>query len=46
MSLDAMLFDLDGTLIDSNPAHLDAWCETFTQHGMRIGRDLVREELG
>jgi HAD superfamily hydrolase (TIGR01509 family) len=30
---DAVIFDCDGTLIDSMPAHFDAWCEALTIYG-------------
>ncbi len=30
---DAVIFDCDGTLVDSMPAHFDAWCEALAQHG-------------
>ena len=26
---DAVVFDCDGTLVDSMPAHFDAWCEAL-----------------
>ena len=29
---DALIFDLDGTLVDSMPAHFTAWCEALTKH--------------
>jgi len=29
---DAVIFDLDGTLVDSMPAHFTAWCEALTKH--------------
>ncbi|MCP5536514.1 MAG: HAD family phosphatase [Akkermansiaceae bacterium] len=28
---DAVIFDLDGTLVDSMPAHFIAWCEALTK---------------
>lgn len=28
---DAVIFDLDGTLVDSMPAHFTAWCEALTK---------------
>lgn len=28
---DAVIFDLDGTLVDSMPAHFAAWCEALTK---------------
>lgn len=30
---DAVIFDCDGTLVDSMPAHFDAWCEALAVHG-------------
>jgi HAD superfamily hydrolase (TIGR01509 family) len=30
---EAVIFDCDGTLIDSMPAHFEAWCEALTLHG-------------
>jgi HAD superfamily hydrolase (TIGR01509 family) len=29
----AAIFDCDGTLVDSMPAHFDAWCEALAQYG-------------
>lgn len=30
---DAVIFDCDGTLVDSMPAHFDAWCEALAVFG-------------
>ena len=30
---DAGIFDCDGTLVDSMPAHFDAWCEALSLYG-------------
>jgi len=30
---DAVIFDLDGTLVDSMPAHFRAWCKALAKHG-------------
>lgn len=30
---DGLIFDLDGTLVDSMPAHFEAWCEALTAYG-------------
>ena len=30
---DAVIFDCDGTLVDSMPAHFDAWCEALASYG-------------
>lgn len=29
----ALIFDLDGTLVDSMPAHFEAWCRALEDHG-------------
>ena len=30
---DGLVFDLDGTLVDSMPAHFEAWCEALESYG-------------
>ena len=30
---EAVVFDCDGTLVDSMPAHFEAWCEALAIHG-------------
>jgi HAD superfamily hydrolase (TIGR01509 family) len=30
---EAVIFDCDGTLVDSMPAHFDAWCEALASYG-------------
>ncbi|MEN9975710.1 MAG: hypothetical protein RLZZ282_1716 [Verrucomicrobiota bacterium] len=30
---EAVVFDCDGTLVDSMPAHFDAWCEALSLYG-------------
>ncbi|MFM9914326.1 MAG: HAD family hydrolase [Rhizobacter sp.] len=39
MSVKALLFDLDGTLIDSMPHHHSAWVEWHARRGMKIDAD-------
>jgi HAD superfamily hydrolase (TIGR01509 family) len=34
--LDALLFDLDGTLVDTDPVHYRAWREALAEHGVAI----------
>lgn len=46
MALDAMIFDLDGTLVDTNEAHVEAWVRAFAKHGYQIGADRIRPEIG
>lgn len=46
MTLRAVIFDIDGTLIDTNEAHLDAWREAFTQYGHSVSAEQLRPEIG
>lgn len=41
-----MIFDVDGTLIDSNDAHAHAWVEAFAEHGITVAYDSVRRAIG
>ncbi len=42
----AVLFDLDGTLIDSNYQHVDAWSETLLAAGIVIPRWKIHRRVG
>ncbi len=42
----AVIFDVDGTLIDSVEHHARAWVETFTHFGIDVAYDDVRREIG
>jgi beta-phosphoglucomutase-like phosphatase (HAD superfamily) len=44
--LEAVLFDVDGTLVDSNDAHAAAWVKAFTEHGITVDPALVRRCIG
>jgi phosphoglycolate phosphatase-like HAD superfamily hydrolase/tRNA(Arg) A34 adenosine deaminase TadA len=44
--LDALIFDIDGTLLDSNPAHVAAWADAFEAFGYRIPPDRIEREIG
>ena len=46
MALGAMIFDIDGTLIDSNPAHVEAWVQAFGRFGYQVAADRVSVEIG
>src|SRR5258707_5781608 len=46
MALDALIFDIDGTLIDYNPAHVEAWRIAFERHGYRVAADRIQVEIG
>ena len=39
MTVQALLFDLDGTLIDSMPHHHDAWVEWHARRGLAMDAD-------
>jgi HAD superfamily hydrolase (TIGR01549 family) len=43
---DAVLFDVDGTLIDSNKAHAQAWTEALREHGVVVDVDRIRPLIG
>ena len=42
----AAIFDLDGTLVDSNELHVEAWQETFRHFGKEIPLERLREQIG
>src|SRR6478672_6492480 len=46
MSIAAMIFDLDGTLVDTNPTHVEAWRKTFTLQGHDIPESRIAVEIG
>ena len=46
MPADAILFDLDGTLVDTNALHVEAWCDAFEEHHYRVAADRVEVEIG
>ena len=41
-----MIFDVDGTLVDSNDAHARAWIEAFAEHGITTAYEKVRRAIG
>jgi len=44
--LSAVLFDVDGTLIDSNAAHAETWAQALTEHGCPRDAGQVRPLIG
>ena len=40
MRIKAVIFDVDGTLIDSNGLHSAAWVETFRHFGVTVDVDI------
>ena len=43
---ECILFDLDGTLIDSMPYHNEAWMKAFSDHGVTIDQKFLDETAG
>jgi len=45
-AIEAVIFDVDGTLIDSNDLHIDAWRDAFARYGKPIGYDELHAQIG
>jgi HAD superfamily hydrolase (TIGR01549 family) len=41
-----ILFDIDGTLVDSNDKHTDCWVEAFAHFDKDVAWDAVRSQIG
>ena len=46
LSFETALFDVDGTLIDSNGAHADTWAQALTEYGVEVTAAAVRPLIG
>jgi len=46
MNISAIIWDLDGVLIDSEPYHIEAEIETMGQYGIRLTHSIAKEYLG
>ncbi len=46
MALAALLLDLDGTLVDTNAAHAEAFVRAGGRHGLGLPRDRFDREIG
>lgn len=46
MRIEAMLFDIDGTLVDSNDKHAECWIEAFANFGKKVEWDTIRSQIG
>ena len=44
--LTALIFDLDGTLADTNEAHTQSWVRGLKDHGYTMTADRIRPEMG
>src|ERR1700750_758889 len=43
---DVLLTDIDGTLVDSNALHAEAWRRAFERFGIEIGMDDAGRQIG
>jgi HAD superfamily hydrolase (TIGR01509 family) len=46
LSLKGVIFDIDGTLVDSNDAHAQSWVDTFAEAGYEVPFEVVRPLIG
>lgn len=46
MPIKAILFDIDGTLVDSNDMHVLAWEEAFAGIGAAFDRETLHDQIG
>ncbi|CAA9417886.1 MAG: COG0546: Predicted phosphatases [uncultured Pyrinomonadaceae bacterium] len=44
--IEAFIFDVDGTLIDSNDFHAEAWQKAFEKYDKKIPFDRIRPQIG
>ena len=42
----AFIFDIDGTLVDSNELHVDSWDRAFRRLGKQFPREKLRAQIG
>jgi phosphoglycolate phosphatase-like HAD superfamily hydrolase len=42
----AVIFDVDGTLVDSNDLHVEAWREAFRRYGKEVSFEDVHGQMG
>jgi HAD superfamily hydrolase (TIGR01509 family) len=42
----AILFDIDGTLVDSNEHHITAWVGAFERNGFHFDRHTIHDQVG
>lgn len=42
----SILFDIDGTLVDSNDAHVEAWQKAFAAEGYAFSRSEIHAQVG
>jgi HAD superfamily hydrolase (TIGR01509 family) len=45
-AITTVLLDVDGTLVESNDAHAEAWVRAFAEHGIEVPYETVRAAIG
>ena len=43
--LKALIFDMDGTIVDSDPTHLRAFAEAFAPYGVHVDEEVFRTKI-
>src|SRR4051812_16254417 len=46
MTIRGMIFDVDGTLVDTNPGHVAAWWRAFRRLGFEVPPERIVPEIG
>ncbi len=46
MSYRGVILDIDGTLVDSNEAHVEAWVTALAEHGFDVPAEKIRRLIG
>src|SRR3954465_6176921 len=46
MALDGIIFDLGGTLVNTNLLHVEAWRRVLEKNGYRVAADRIMVEVG
>ena len=46
MTLEAVIFDMDGTLVDTNETHVEAWRRAFERCGFSVPTERIVPEVG
>ncbi|HEX9998292.1 MAG TPA: HAD-IA family hydrolase [Abditibacterium sp.] len=46
MPLDALILDVDGTLVDTNPTHVESFARAFADFGYVVAPDRIAVEIG
>ena len=42
----AFIFDIDGTLVDSNELHVESWDRAFRHFGKTFSKEKLRAQIG